>query len=111
MRAELFIAAGATRWNEYLSVGNQLVGVRFLDINTEVVTLRYFQTDHLGSVAVITNEAGAVVERFSGACPPAGEAGPEGRLGQAPPSQWRRRSGRRHHHAAKAFRRDRSVST
>ena len=65
MRAELFIASGATRWNEYLSVGNQLVGVRFLDINTEVVTLRYVQTDHLGSVAVITDDTGTVVERLS----------------------------------------------
>src|SRR5262249_33311313 len=31
----------------------------------ETVTTRYFHTDHLGSIAVITNESGAVVERLS----------------------------------------------
>ncbi len=41
------------------------MGVRFYDVNTEVVTLRYFQTDHLGSVAVITDAAGVVTERLS----------------------------------------------
>ena len=30
-----------------------------------MVTLRYFQTDHLGSVAVITDAAGVVTERLS----------------------------------------------
>jgi uncharacterized protein RhaS with RHS repeats len=31
----------------------------------ETVATRYFYHDHLGSIAVITNEAGAVVERSS----------------------------------------------
>jgi RHS repeat-associated protein len=39
--------------------------VRFLEVDTGTLTTRYFHTDHLGSVAVITNEAGAVVERRS----------------------------------------------
>lgn len=53
------------RWNDYLSVGNVKVGVRFTDVAPQTVTTRYFHTDHLGSIAVITNEAGAVVERLS----------------------------------------------
>jgi hypothetical protein len=41
-----------------------MVGVRFLNSDESVQT-RYFHHDHLGSVAVITNESGAVVERNS----------------------------------------------
>ncbi len=40
-----------------------MVGVRVL--SGSAVTTRYFQTDNLGSIAVITNESGAVVERDS----------------------------------------------
>ena len=42
-----------------------MVGVRFLAIATQTVTLRYFHTDHLGSIAVITDQNGAVAERLS----------------------------------------------
>jgi RHS repeat-associated protein len=56
---------GSGQWNEYLRVGNVLVGVRFLALATETVTLRYFHTDHLGSIAVITDGSGAVAERLS----------------------------------------------
>ena len=56
---------GSGQWNEYLKVGNVLVGVRFLALATETVTLRYFHTDHLGSIAVITDGNGAVAERLS----------------------------------------------
>lgn len=41
-----------------------MVGVRFARSDSTVAT-RYFVKDHLGSVAVITNEAGAVAERLS----------------------------------------------
>jgi len=62
-----FIAPGTagSRWNDYLAEGNVKVGVRFTDIAAATVTTRYYHTDHLGSVAVISNEAGAVVERLS----------------------------------------------
>ena len=64
--AELFGAGTSLpRWTDYLSVGNAKVGMRVTDIATQTVTKRYFHTDHLGSVAVITNEGGAVVERLS----------------------------------------------
>ena len=64
--AEL-VAPGTSgaRWNDYLAVGNVKVGVRFTDVTPQTVTTRYYHTDHLGSVAVITSEAGAVVERLS----------------------------------------------
>jgi RHS repeat-associated protein len=64
--AELFgVGSTAPRWNEYLSVGNVRVGMRVKDITAATVSLRYFHTDHLGSVSVITNESGVVVERLS----------------------------------------------
>jgi RHS repeat-associated protein len=64
--AEL-VAPGTSgaRWNDYLSVGNVKVGVRFTDVTSQTVSTRYFHTDHLGSVAVITDENGMVVERLS----------------------------------------------
>jgi len=64
--AELFGAGtAAARWTEYLMVGNVRVGMRVTEIATSTTSLRYFHTDHLGSVSVITNEAGVVVERLS----------------------------------------------
>ena len=42
-------------------VGGSMVGVRFLQTST--VTLRYFHQDHLGSIAVLTDQNGNVVER------------------------------------------------
>lgn len=62
--SELFgLGSGAARWTDYLSVGNVNVGMRTASVSG--LTTRYFHTDHLGSIAVITNEAGAVVERLS----------------------------------------------
>jgi hypothetical protein len=46
---------------------------------------------------VITDENGNVVERDSGACPPAGGAGPEERLGQAALPGRGGRPGGQHH--------------
>ena len=55
----------SAKWTEYLSVGNAKVGMRTLQVASETLTTRYFHTDHLGSISVITNETGAVVERLS----------------------------------------------
>jgi len=63
VRAELFQGA-SNRWNEYLMVGSKLIGLRVL-LPDETDTFRYFHKDHLGSVAVITDGGGAVVERIS----------------------------------------------
>jgi RHS repeat-associated protein len=61
---ELYQTSSGNRWNEYLVVGKTMIGVRFL-LADETVTTRYFHHDHLGSIAVITSESGAVVERNS----------------------------------------------
>jgi RHS repeat-associated protein len=75
--ATLYIAAfgvlaelsspGATgqRWTDYLSVGNAKVGMRVIQTAAETITMRYFHTDHLGSISVISNENGVVQERLS----------------------------------------------
>jgi RHS repeat-associated protein len=52
-------------WNEYLTVGNVMVGVRFLNETTEMLTTRYFHADHLGSISAITKEDGSIAERLS----------------------------------------------
>lgn len=39
--------------------------MRVTEVVSPHVTSRYFYTDRLGSISVITNEAGAVVERLS----------------------------------------------
>ena len=48
----------------YLHAGGQLVGLYSQRSNGQHDT-RYFATDHLGSVSVVTDEAGAVVERLA----------------------------------------------
>ena len=63
VHAELFQAATST-WNNFLIVAGTLVGVRS-EHSDESVTTRYFTKDHLGSIAVLTDESGAVVERLS----------------------------------------------
>jgi RHS repeat-associated protein len=52
-------------WTEYLSVGNAKVGMRVLQTASATLSTRYFHTDHLGSVSVLTDENGNVVERLS----------------------------------------------
>ena len=53
------------RWTEYLSVGSAKVGMRVLQTASATLNTRYFHTDHLGSIAAITDENGLVVERLS----------------------------------------------
>jgi RHS repeat-associated protein len=63
---ELFGAGtSAARWTDYLSVGNAKVGMRIINIAAETISTRYFHTDHLGSISVITDENGVVLERLS----------------------------------------------
>jgi RHS repeat-associated protein len=63
--AEKFTGSGgASQWNNYLTVAGQLVGM-YVEKSDETVATRYFHKDHLGSIAVITDEAGAVLERLS----------------------------------------------
>src|ERR1700679_329020 len=63
---ELFGAGtAAARWTDYLSVGNAKVGMRIINIAAETISTRYFHTDHLGSISVITDENAVVLERLS----------------------------------------------
>jgi RHS repeat-associated protein len=50
-----------TSWYDYVSAGGAMLGMRVLSGST--VTTRYFHADNLGSIAVITDETGNVVER------------------------------------------------
>ncbi len=52
--------------NEYMAVGNVLVGQRVVNPATETVTASYFfHTDHLDSISVVTDQNGSVVQRLS----------------------------------------------
>jgi hypothetical protein len=63
--AERFAGSGGTvRWTNYLIVGGRMIGIH-VENSDETTLTRYFHTDHLGSIAVITSEAAAVVERLS----------------------------------------------
>jgi RHS repeat-associated protein len=63
--AEKFTGSGgAVRWTNYLTAAGGLVGMH-VENSDETTSTRYFHKDHLGSIAVITDEAGAVVERLS----------------------------------------------
>jgi len=53
------------KWIEYLSVGNAKVGMRVIQTASATPSTRYFLTDHLGSISVLTDENGNVVERLS----------------------------------------------
>ena len=44
----------SAKWTDYLSVGNAKVGMRVLQAASETLSTRYFHTDHLGSISVIT---------------------------------------------------------
>jgi predicted enzyme related to lactoylglutathione lyase len=56
-------SGGSTQWTNYFVAGGELVSMRVENGGT--VYTRYFNKDHLGSIAVISNETGAAVERLS----------------------------------------------
>jgi hypothetical protein len=61
-RAEHFLGP-SRKWNEYLTVSNVMVGVRFVSGGT--TTMHHFHTDHLGSISAITDQSETVLERLS----------------------------------------------
>src|SRR5262249_27901530 len=61
VHAELF-QSSTTQWYDFIGAGGSMIGVRVLHADLSV-TARYFHTDNLSSIAVITNESGTVVER------------------------------------------------
>jgi RHS repeat-associated protein len=61
VHAEMFPPGTSGTWYDYVSAGGAMLGMRVSSGST--VTTRYFHADNLGSIAVITDETGAVVER------------------------------------------------
>jgi uncharacterized protein RhaS with RHS repeats len=47
-------------WYDYITAGGAMVAMR---VSGSTVATRYFHTDNLGSISVITNETGVVVGR------------------------------------------------
>jgi len=64
MAERLLGAGGVVQWTNYLSAGGEMVAMR-VDRSDATIYTRYFHKDHLGSIATITDAAGAVVERLS----------------------------------------------
>ena len=52
-------------WNDYLYAGGEMVGVQKRVDGGAVLSTRYFVKDHLGSIAVLTTETGAVAKRLA----------------------------------------------
>jgi RHS repeat-associated protein len=55
----------SAKWTDYLSAGSARVGMRVLQVASETLTTRYFHTDNLGSISVISDENGVVQERLA----------------------------------------------
>ncbi|MEI9988951.1 MAG: RHS repeat-associated core domain-containing protein [Rhizomicrobium sp.] len=62
--SEQLVAGGTTTWHDYLKVGGAILGERFYTVGG-ATSWKYFVLDHLGSVAVMTDDAGGVAERLS----------------------------------------------
>jgi RHS repeat-associated protein len=60
---EELVMGSSWKWNDFLTVGNVMVGARSNIGGT--ATTSYFHTDHLGSISVITDQNGNVLERLS----------------------------------------------
>jgi RHS repeat-associated protein len=54
-------STGAWQWNDYIMVSGSMVGMRIWRSDGSV-SFRYFHQDHLGSIAVVTDENGALAE-------------------------------------------------
>jgi RHS repeat-associated protein len=64
LSSEKVVAGATTNWTDYLFAGGARVAQRSMVVGGST-TLRYFITDHLGSIAVITDGGGAVLERLA----------------------------------------------
>jgi RHS repeat-associated protein len=60
---EELVMGSSWKWNDFLTVGNVMVGVRSMSGGTAMTS--YFHADHLGSISVITDQSGNVLERLS----------------------------------------------
>jgi RHS repeat-associated protein len=64
LSSEKVVAGSTTTWTDYLFAGGARVAQRSMVVGG-ATSLRYFITDHLGSIAVITDGGGAVLERLA----------------------------------------------
>src|SRR5262249_18623394 len=65
VHTELF-QSGTSAWYDFIGIGGSMIGVRVLHSDNSVPpSTRYFHTDNLGSIAVITDESGTAVEHDS----------------------------------------------
>ena len=66
---EKSIAAGVTTWRDHILVEGRMVAERFCTgaapCASSGATLNYFVLDHLGSITVITDGSGNVLQRLS----------------------------------------------
>ncbi len=62
--SEKLVGGASTTWRDYIQADGKMVAQRDKVVSTGTVTWSWFVTDHLGSVAVITNAAGAIAEQL-----------------------------------------------
>jgi RHS repeat-associated protein len=58
--SEKLVSGSTTTWHDYIQADGKIIAEKFSGATS---AMRYFVNDHLGSVAVVMNEAGTVVER------------------------------------------------
>lgn len=61
---EKIVGTGGTTWKTYLHAEGRMIGVH-VKLPDSSTSERYFVHDHLGSIAVIADDTGAVLERLS----------------------------------------------
>ncbi len=62
--SEKLVGGSSTTWRDTIQADGKMVAQRDKAVSTGTVTWSWFVTDHLGSVAVITNAAGAIAEQL-----------------------------------------------
>jgi hypothetical protein len=63
--SERLAGSGDTvEWTDYLFAAEEMIGM-WVEHSASGVYMRYFQKDHLNSIAVLTDETGSVVEKLS----------------------------------------------
>ena len=62
--SEKAVGSSTTTWHDFIMADGKMVAERFKVVGGST-TMNYFVSDHLGSIASITNDAGTVTERLS----------------------------------------------
>jgi RHS repeat-associated protein len=64
LSSEKVVSGATTTWTDYIFAGGARIGQRTI-VNGVAAPIKYYITDHLGSIAVITDGGGAVLERLA----------------------------------------------